>query len=227
LEIVRQVGSTNQPASAESSDYNLWLRLGSKIPEPLPSTAKVVFAPTATGFRLALTTGQRETAAQFFPSEQNILNNPAAQTVTPTATGLILELQKDPNVTANPAQLAGVLELSGGRNYEIAAVPGTVAAPKPPTTALDAVKAAGLAFLGGIILNLMPCVFPVLFIKGLSLVQSSGEEKHKQRGHGLVYTFGIVVSFDAGLGISISVAGVSGVDGEFAVLSWAFSGWAV
>jgi thiol:disulfide interchange protein DsbD len=195
LEIVRQVGSTNQPASAESSDYNLWLRLGSKIPEPLPSTAKVVFAPTATGFRLALTTGQRETAAQFFPSEQNILNNPAAQTVTPTATGLILELQKDPNVTANPAQLAGVLELSGGRNYEIAAVPGTVAAPKPPTTALDAVKAAGLAFLGGIILNLMPCVFPVLFIKGLSLVQSSGEEKHKQRGHGLVYTFGIVVSF--------------------------------
>jgi thiol:disulfide interchange protein len=182
-------------APAPGADAAIYKRLLGRLPEPLPSGDTVVFAPASTGFRLAVTTGRRETAAQFFPAEQNILNNPAPQTVTPTETGLILELQKDPNLTANPAQLAGVLELSGGRNYEIAALPGTVAAPKPPTTALDAVKAAGLAFLGGIILNLMPCVFPVLFIKGLSLVQSSGEEKHKQRGHGLVYTLGIVVSF--------------------------------
>ena len=163
-----------------------------------------------------MTTGQRETAAQFFPSEQNILNNPAPQTVTPTATGLILDIQKDPNLAANPAQLAGVLELSGGRNYEIAAVPGTVAAPKPPTTALDALRAAGFAFLGGIILNLMPCVFPVLFIKGLSLVQSSGEEKHKQRGHGLVYTLGIVVSFWALVGALL------GLRAAGSTLGWGF-----
>jgi thiol:disulfide interchange protein DsbD len=216
LEIVRKIGSTNLPASAESSDYNLWLRLGSKIPDPFPSGAKIVFAPTASGFRLAVTTGQREASAQFFPSEQNILNNPAAQTVTPTATGLILEIQKDPNLAAKPAQLAGILELSGGRNYEIAAVPGTVAAPKPLTTALDAVKAAGLAFLGGIILNLMPCVFPVLFIKGLSLVQSSGEEKHKQRGHGLVYTLGIVVSF------WVLVGALLGLRAAGSTLGWGF-----
>jgi thiol:disulfide interchange protein DsbD len=41
----------------------------------------------------------------------------------------------------------------------------------------------------------MPCVFPVLFLKGLSLVNSSGEERGRQRAHGLVYTAGIVVSF--------------------------------
>ena len=52
-----------------------------------------------------------------------------------------------------------------------------------------------LAFVGGVILNLMPCVFPVLFIKGLALVQSSAEERHKLRLHGLVYTLGILVSF--------------------------------
>ena len=41
----------------------------------------------------------------------------------------------------------------------------------------------------------MPCVFPVLFLKGLALLNSSGEEKRHQRLHGLVYTLGIVVSF--------------------------------
>jgi thiol:disulfide interchange protein len=49
--------------------------------------------------------------------------------------------------------------------------------------------------LGGIILNLMPCVFPVLFLKGLALLQSSGEERSRLRSHGLVYTLGILVSF--------------------------------
>jgi thiol:disulfide interchange protein DsbD len=41
----------------------------------------------------------------------------------------------------------------------------------------------------------MPCVFPVLFLKGLSLVRSTGEERSRTRKHGLVYTAGIVVSF--------------------------------
>jgi thiol:disulfide interchange protein DsbD len=45
------------------------------------------------------------------------------------------------------------------------------------------------------ILNLMPCVFPVLFIKGLALLQSSQQERRHLRIHGWVYTLGIVVSF--------------------------------
>jgi thiol:disulfide interchange protein DsbD len=56
-------------------------------------------------------------------------------------------------------------------------------------------QAAVLAFLGGILLNLMPCVFPVLFLKGLALVQSGNEERHKLRAHGFVYAAGILVSF--------------------------------
>jgi thiol:disulfide interchange protein len=52
-----------------------------------------------------------------------------------------------------------------------------------------------LAFAGGIILNLMPCVFPVLFLKALVLVGSAGESRTGQRAHGMAYTAGILCSF--------------------------------
>ena len=70
---------------------------------------------------------------------------------------------------------------------------------------LTALPAIGLAFLGGIILNLMPCVFPVLFLKGLALVQSSGEERKRLRSHGLVYTLGILVSFWVIVGVLLGL----------------------
>ena len=84
----------------------------------------------------------------------------------------------------------------------------------------------------------MPCVFPVLFLKGLALVNSGNEERHKLRAHGLVYAAGILVSFwalvavllglraagaHAGLGIPVPVAGLSGADGRAALLPGAFA----
>jgi len=216
LEVAATVADHAEKTAASGPDVEIYKRLLGRLPEPSPQGVKVVFETTATGFRLAFLAGKRETSAQFFPAEQNILSNPAPQTVTPTATGLVLDLKKDPNMAANPTQLRGVLELSGGRAYEIAAVPGSVPAAAPPTTAGDAFRAAGLAFLGGMILNLMPCVFPVLFIKGLSLVQASSEAQHKQRGHGLVYTAGIVVSF------WVLVGALLGLRAAGATLGWGF-----
>ena len=57
------------------------------------------------------------------------------------------------------------------------------------------------AFIGGIILNLMPCVFPVLSMKALNLVKMKDKENNLARLHGLSYTFGIVLSFLAFGGI--------------------------
>jgi len=70
-----------------------------------------------------------------------------------------------------------------------------LSAPAKPASGPGLSKATALAFLGGLLLNLMPCVFPVLFIKGLSLVQSGNEERHKLLLHGFVYAAGILVSF--------------------------------
>lgn len=51
------------------------------------------------------------------------------------------------------------------------------------------------ALLGGMILNLMPCVFPVLSIKVLGFVQQAGEKRSHAINHSLVYSAGIIVSF--------------------------------
>ncbi len=52
-----------------------------------------------------------------------------------------------------------------------------------------------LAFVGGLILNLMPCVFPVVSIKILGFVQQAGEDRKKIRNHGLVFASGVVLFF--------------------------------
>lgn len=218
LETTRTITAAGTASTPVEPDASLYARVGDKLPQPLPPSAKLGFEPTSTGFRLTVETGQRETQAAFFPSDQLVIDNPSPQKLTPTAKGFTLDLKKDANLTTNPAQLSGVIELSGNRNYEISAAKGKPVAPLPipaaatqsasaPTATeqsaapaasqspLNLWKSVALAFLGGLILNLMPCVFPVLFLKGLGLVQSSAEERSRLRIHGLVYTAGILVSF--------------------------------
>ncbi len=192
---VQIVASAPASVTTSSVDEALWQRGEASLPTPLPPADKALFQPTQTGFRLGVETGRRETQAAFFPADQTVIANPAPQKLTPTPRGFVLELQKDENLAANPAQLNGVLELSGGRNYVLSAAPGTVAIPAPAIAWVLLLRSAALAFLGGLLLNLMPCVFPVLFLKGLALVNSGSEERRKLRAHGFVYTAGIVASF--------------------------------
>ena len=236
---VNVIAGTPAVNAVSPGDQQLWERLVNRLPQPLPAGDDAVFQPTSNGFRLAVTTGRRETQAEFFPEDEGILDNPAPQAVTPTAKGLILDLKKDASLTAAPAQLKGVLELAGGKNYEIDAMRAAIAVPPPsggasfgvagmekadeaappaaPAFAVGRLLSTVLfAFLGGILLNLMPCVFPVLFLKGLALVQSGAEERHKLRMHGLVYTAGILVSFWA------LVALLLGLRAAGATLGWGF-----
>ncbi len=77
---------------------------------------------------------------------------------------------------------------------QVAAAGGTE--PALPYSSLGGLIAilAG-AFLGGLILNLMPCVFPVLGIKIMGFVSQAGSDRKKIIAHGLVFTVGVLVSF--------------------------------
>ena len=247
LELQRNVDLGSHKTADEPDP--LFKRFINRLPKPLPAGAKAVFQPAKDGFRLTVETGQRELSAMFFPEDQDIIDNPAPQKLTPTPTGLILDLKRDAGLAANPALLKGVLALSGERAFELTALPGAVVtqvsppsssisatAPVAPLPALDLapkpsssgpagapsfswavlLQASSLVFLGGLLLNLMPCVFPVLFLKALALVHSGHGELHKLRAHGMVYAAGILVSFWALVGVLL------GLRAAGATLGWGF-----
>ncbi|MDQ3040134.1 MAG: thioredoxin family protein, partial [Pseudomonadota bacterium] len=92
----------------------------------------------------------------------------------------------------------------------------TIARTPPPTRSVPGLLTSLLlALLGGLILNLMPCVLPVLSLKVLALAQS-GESKQRARAHALWYSAGVVLSFLAlgALALALREAGL--------VLGWGF-----
>ncbi len=102
----------------------------------------------------------------------------------------------------DPAAKAFAIDLTFGAPPKTSASAGT--APRPAAPAgTDAAQEAALgtgtlllfAFLGGLILNIMPCVFPVIGIKIMSFVQEAGEDRRRVAMHGLAYTAGVLVCF--------------------------------
>ncbi len=95
-------------------------------------------------------------------------------------------------------QLKGVLKV-GNHGYEV--VETFHATPAPAVTGTQNTDTASLglmllfAFIGGLILNLMPCILPVLSIKVMELVHQGGESKKEIQKHGMVFTLGVLVSF--------------------------------
>ncbi len=78
-----------------------------------------------------------------------------------------------------------------------AAAPVVPAAPEAaPMSAMDLLLTLGAAFLGGLVLNLMPCVLPVLAIKAAGLVHTAHDPK-ESRAHGLAYLGGVLACFGA------------------------------
>ncbi len=184
-----------QPVGAIGEALNL-------IPKPLPPDAKLTVTGGQTDFVLTLTTGKRETHAEFYPFDQDQIANAAPQPIESRADGVRLRVRRSEDLKTLPATLHGVLKLSDEIAYEFTApvVPGEIApapsssSPVAASSSVTTLTAIGLAFLGGIILNLMPCVFPValslagLFDIGLSLTSVGGDLAQKQGYTGSFFT---------------------------------------
>jgi len=95
--------------------------------------------------------------------------------------------------------------------YTCEGAAGGAAAPEPVSLSgflLIILMALG----GGMILNLMPCVFPVLAMKAMTFVQSAGHEKTENIRHSWAYTVGVVVSFLIVGGALLALKWIGGVD---------------
>ena len=195
-----------QPGAPQPAQEPLVGALGEAItliPKPLPAGAQFSIAADNKNFVLTFRNGKQVKDAEFYPFDKDpadLIVNAADQGTEPLRNGIRLYVPRSPDVTTLPATLHGVFRLSDTVAYDVTAPVVPSATPIVPSqdsgsSDLTALSAVGLALLGGIILNLMPCVFPVLFLKGLALVQGSTQERGHQRRHGLVYALGILVSF--------------------------------
>jgi thiol:disulfide interchange protein len=166
-------------------------------PIALPGGESVLVSGTKDHLALRIETGERESGAEFYPLDEDALRNAAEQRVEPNAKGVLLTVERGDISDTLPARLRGVVKLSGNRAYliDVPVQPAAIAASASGKSSAGFALAILLALAGGLVLNLMPCVFPVLFLKALSLAGSATEDRRTQRLHGFSYTAGILVSF--------------------------------
>ena len=194
-------------AGADAAQIEEWR---GAIPKPAPFA--VTLKPAAQGVRLGGPTAG-VTKAYFFAETWGAVAHSAPQALKAEGGGWSLELPAGDEPVAAGKPLAGVVVLTtatgeqawsvsapmpegagkgpGPADLNAAAAEPVVSAPSPESD-LGLLPALALALVGGLILNLMPCVFPVLSIKALALVN-----KGNHRAEGLAYTAGVLASFAA------------------------------
>jgi thiol:disulfide interchange protein DsbD len=135
--------------------------------------------------------------AFFFPAEAGVLDHAGPQPLQVAEGALRLGLPR--GMMELPAQVAGVVAITDGAGvrsaYSLSAAPGPLPALSGGGGGLPLGQALLWAALGGLILNLMPCVFPILAMKALGIVRLSGAARATVRAHGASYTAGVVLSF--------------------------------
>ncbi len=163
---------------------------------------------TAEAVQLSFSSPGEISQAYFF-SDDNAIDPTAEQILEKTSNGYLLTMPRNSGkdlmypvkdetmIGKELSSLHGILAWDGGfRSINI---------PFLQKEALPHGKAAGIPsgflgvigslFLGGLILNLMPCVFPVIGLKIMGFVELGGGERHKVFLHSLVFVIGILISF--------------------------------
>ena len=139
-------------------------------------------------------------SVEFFP-EADLLVNKAAPRVVRGDGQTALLLPRAKRLTEPPVSLRGTVVVTRGGAHAAFDVDAPIGAagrePWLQPTDLSLALALLLAFLGGIVLNLMPCVLPVLSLKVLGFVERADEAPALVRRHGFVYGAGVLASFGA------------------------------
>lgn len=165
------------------------------------------------------------TSVEFYPYNADLIDYISPQKLEKTETGYLLTMRRSGFYTGRPQQITGVLlspdgwrgagserALAASAVYtdvlpaavavigpagsgDVSAVSGLAATVASHDLVSGLWQALLFALVGGLILNLMPCVLPVLSIKVLGFIHQAGDDPAKARRHGLVFTAGVLVSF--------------------------------
>ena len=187
-------------AKPDRARFDVW-----RSPLPVPLDRKALYAIDGSRIDIAIPYPRSADASRvwFFAQSENLFRYAAPQTARRSGDWLIVSGEvKEPFA----GEIKGLLRFNDAQGLEVRATPGTIPTGGAAISILDKGAAAEgqepalgfgwvLAFsvLGGLLLNLMPCVFPILGLKALSLAKMGGDEGEARRD-AVAYTVGIILS---------------------------------
>ena len=210
------------PAAPDPTNAADFAAAQAQIPADNPFTATATYDKDHISLHVATGDAGKLTDVAFFPLDEGVIDNDAKPEIAAGRDGVTVTLKRADDKNKPLPALNGVLafhdsstgEDTTGHAIRIAtpasagsvAGSGGTAAPVGIVAFLEAVL---LAIAGGIVLNLMPCVLPVLSIKAMSLVRHAHTAPREVRLQGLAYAAGVLVSFGivAGALIALRAAG--------------------
>lgn len=195
---------------ARRAQFDTWRRA---IPRSLDAAATVAVTNGAARVAVPYPASAPLTDAYFFPLSGGVIDYAAPQTVTRDGDRLVIATK----ASGKAAALEGVLRIGPDRGLRVKVNPGTVA--ESANGAGGWLAGAAIAFagalLGGLILNVMPCVFPILSLKALALARGHLDERAARR-EALAYAAGVVA-------VCLALGGlILGLRAGGSAVGWAF-----
>jgi len=204
------IGGPGGPANAE-----LFTKYQERLPRPLPESARGELHWERQPNELKLTIADRSLAqspaADFFPLPEapTITGHPQRKQAPDGSVVFTIPVESAPSSLES---LKGVL-VTGDLAFSLGKETPSAA---PAATPDGLLKLLFFGFLGGVILNLMPCVLPVISLKIFGFIQHAGDSRARIFGNGLAFTIGIFAWF---LGLALLMIGLKSAGHE---ITWAF-----
>ena len=186
--------------SAERSAYAAELISKAHVSQPQPLALSGYYDIAGGSFSAAIAGLPDEDFQSFFVAATELVDHAAPQQLLYSEGEWLLRQKLNTYFTAAPNQFELVLVSANGQGYSLTLQAAENVAVTGQQEVSKSKQALWLVLLmaaaGGFILNLMPCVFPVLSLKALSIAGNSGQRK-QQQNDALWYSLGVVLSFVA------------------------------
>jgi thiol:disulfide interchange protein DsbD len=207
------ISTTSQPTNTE-----LFARYRRLLPQEWPgaNVATARWDRTGSGLGLTVTSASLANypAVDFFPlpDEGTVVGHPAIESRNNNQITVRIPIESSGK---NLSSMAGLLVLAQQPNgedrtgWQIASTPAVSAARPAPVRGIWTFLLFG--FLGGLILNLMPCVLPVISLKIFGFIQQAGQSRQKILRSGIAFTIGIFAWF---IGLALLLIALKGAGRE-------------
>lgn len=179
------VAGDGKIAAADAARFDSWR---AALPQPMDQPSLYAIKGDRIEIAIPFASTAQADQAYFFAETTDLFRYAAPQSVRRSGDWLIVTSA----VTAPySGEIKGLLRIGSDRGLMVRAVPGAV--PGGGDTGVTLLLTLGTAILGGLLLNLMPCVFPILGLKALSLAKAGGDERAARRD-ALGYSAGVIIS---------------------------------